>query len=119
MLGVIALFVNLGSFLLVYGLAFLLAWLLGPVFGLPPALHAPFGWLILNLYIVGGLFATGDLPGAPRATVKLTAVAVAVSLALGLVVSIFGGDWSAWLSGGSLPWAAALLAEALAPRRRA
>lgn len=119
MLGVIALFVNVGSFLLVYGLAFVLAWLLGPVLGLSPELRTPLAWLIVNLYIVGGLLATGELPGIPRATVKLTAVAAAVSLALGLVASIFGGDWSAWLSGGVLPWAAALLAEALAPRRHA
>jgi hypothetical protein len=78
-------------------------------------------WLLLQSYLVIGLFRAGDLPGAPLAVVKLAALVGGISLALGLAASWLARrrdqesrfTLAAWLLAGMLPWIAALLAEAL------
>ena len=119
MLLALAAMVNLFSYGLVYLLAWGLALLIGHVVMVPAWLRPGLPWLLFNIYVVAGLFVSGDLPGAPRSTFKLLATAAVASLALGLVASIWTETGrqltvESWTLGGTLPWLLASVAELLA-----
>lgn len=102
------------------GLVYLIAWGLARLVGrfLPERCRTGLPWLLFNAYLVVGLFVTGDLPGAPRAVVKLAALAAVLGLVIGLGMRYLRRQppavVSTWVLAGMLPWVAALLAEALA-----
>lgn len=59
-------------------------WLVEPLVGVPRGFHLTLAWLIFQAHLVVGLIVTGDLPGMPRATLRLTGLMVLASLAIGL-----------------------------------
>lgn len=120
--------VTLAGFGLVYTLAWVAAWLSGRLLPVPDWLRPALPWGLLQAYIVGGLFALGDLPGAPRAVLRFLLLAAAAGLALGLLAErrraartggaelpadgAAGRQCWGWVLAGVLPWLVALLAEA-------
>lgn len=110
------LLILLASLGVVYLLAWGAAWLLARIAPPPNWLRPALPWLLVQIYLVGGLLLTGDLPGAPRAVLRLGLLAGALSLALGAATLLKSrqNPWrhlAAWALAGTLPWALALLLE--------
>jgi len=100
----------------VYAMLWGLVWLAGRVVSVPPSLRWTLPWLLFQTYIVGGLFVTGDLPGAPAAVLKFISLVGGFSLVFGVAARYRQGEAAAagpaaWLAAGLGPWLIALAAE--------
>ena len=117
MLVLLALAVNLFSFGVIYGLAWVLAWLIGQFVPIPAWLQPVLPWFLFELHLVVGLLVTRDVPGARRAVLRLTGLTAAAGAVIGVLVALLGSQAllptvALWAGAGVLPWAAALLVEA-------
>ncbi|MGE5672473.1 MAG: hypothetical protein ACM3XM_01115 [Mycobacterium leprae] len=107
----------------VYAIAWVLAWLICRAAALPGRLRPVIAWFLFHLHLVTSLYWVKDLPGAPRAVLKLLLIAFGLSLAFGLILPRIGRkkedaalctQLGSWLLAGTLPWVLALLVEAIA-----
>lgn len=107
------------SFGVLFGIAYALIRLAARVADIPPGLRPALAWALVQLYLVAGLFVTGDLPGAPRALWRISLTVLGLSVTLGLINALLARRnhparrVAAWGAAGLLPWLLALGLEGL------
>jgi len=99
------------TFGLVYGLAWIVAWLLRKVIALPAWVALP--WLLFQSHLVIGLIITGDLSGSSRAVIPIAGVMALLSILLSLITWLrrrdsFRATVNSFLVSGMAPWVVAL-----------